>query len=324
MEPTRLEKVYGPRQVENIRRITELTGDPVTAWEVLGDLSSPNEVEVIFGSWGMPLMTRDILDAAPNLRAVFYGAGTVKSFATPELFERGIVLTNASVPNAIPVAEYCLATILFSLKLGWRHCRRINREHAWSRDPNDIAGAYEATVGLISLGAIGWKTPELLEPFNLRKLVYSTSLTAERAMELGVERATLDEIFQQSDVISLHTPALPSTYHMIKPRHLRMMRPNATFINTARGSVVDQKGLIEVMKERPDLSAILDVTDPEPPQAGDEITMVDNIFLTPHIAGSLGNECRRLGQTAIDECERYLMGEPLLYPVCEEDLAAMA
>ena len=102
------------------------------------------------------------------------------------------------------------------------------------------------------------------------------------------------------------------------------MKKNATFINTARGAVVNQEEMIEVMRERPDLTALIDVLDPEPPEPGDEIFNVENIHITPHIAGSLGRECRRLGQTAIDECKRFIAGEVLLYQVFESDLARMA
>jgi len=111
---------------------------------------------------------------------------------------------------------------------------------------------------------------------------------------------------------------------MIRGEHFRKMRPGATFINTARGAVVRQDELIEVMRERPDLTALLDVVDPEPPEDGADLFRVNNIHLTPHIAGSLGRECRRLGQTAIDECRRFLAGQDLWYEVVESDLVSMA
>jgi len=272
----------------------------------------------------MPELGADFLDAAPKLKAVFYAAGTVKSFATEEVFRRNIVMTSAYQANAVPVAEYCVATILFSLKLGWRHVRSLYLEKRWERETAKISGAYDATVGLVSLGAIGKKTLELLRPYEVNFLVYSTSMTEEKADEMGVKLGTLEDIFAQSDVVSLHTPSLPTTQGMITPEHFRMMKENATFINTARGAVVDQEGMIEALGVRNDITAILDVTDPEPPEPGHSIFDLKNIFITPHIAGSLGSECRRLGQTAIDECKRYLEGEPLECPVEPEDLLRMA
>ena len=192
------------------------------------------------------------------------------------------------------------------------------------RKTPEIPGCYDATVGLISLGAIGFKTLELLRPFKIKPLIYSTSMSQARADEWGAELVGLDEIFERSDVVSLHTPLLPSTEGMIRGEHFRKMRPQATFINTARGAVVNQKEMIEAMRERPDLTALLDVLDPEPPGPGAEIFDVANIHITPHIAGSLGRECLRLGQTAIDECKRFIAGEDLLYQVHQSDLARMA
>lgn len=323
-DPVRLPTVFSAYERDQISELTDLVGEPVSQAQVLADLSLLREVDVIFGTWGMPKLEKDLLDAAPDLKAIFYAAGTVKSFATEEAFRRKILLTSAYQANAVPVAEYCVATILFSLKLGWRHMRSLHLNKEWHRHTDRITGAYDATVGLISLGAIGKKTLELLRPFALNILVNSTGLTQGHAEALGVRLATLDEIFEKSDVVSLHTPLLPTTRGMIKPAHFRRMKPNATFINTARGGVVDQAGMVGVLLGRPDITAILDVTEPEPPEPGNVIFDLQNIFITPHIAGSLGAECRRLGQAAIDECRRYLDGEPLQCPVALDDLFRMA
>ena len=282
------------------------------------------EVEFIFGGWDMPVLNRDFLETAPKLRGVFYSAGTVKPYVTDALWEREIVLTNAHKANAVPVAEYCAASIIFSLKLGWRHLRELREEKHWVRETTDVPGCYDATVGLISLGAIGFKTLELLKPFQIKPLIYSTSMAPEMADEWGAELVSLDEIFERSDVVSLHTPSLPSTKGMIRGDHFRKMRRNATFINTARGAVVNQDEMIEAMRERSDLTALLDVVDPEPPEVGAEIFGVKNIHITPHIAGSMGREGHRLGQTAIDECKRFIAGEDLLHQVHQSDLARMA
>ncbi len=323
-DPVRLPTVFSQYERDQISELTDLKCEPLSDDQVLQDLSILQDVDVIFGTWGMPKMETAVLDAAPNLKAIFYAAGTVKSFATEELFQRKVVLTNAYKANAVPVAEYCVATILFSLKLGWHHMRSQYLQQKWHRETGRIAGAYDANVGLISLGAIGKKTLELLSPYELNILVYSTSMTGKDAERLGVRLATLEEIFKESDVVSLHTPSLPSTRNMIKPEHFRMMKKNASFINTSRGAVVDQSGMIDVLRERTDLTAILDVTEPEPPEPGDAIFGLPNIYITPHIAGSIGSECRRLGQTAIDECRRYLDQEPLDSPIELEDLFRMA
>lgn len=323
MSQNRLQDVYGPRELEQIKEISELVCEPTVSDEATID-QHLEEVEFIFGGWGMPELTKPFLDKVPNLRGVFYSAGTVKPYVTEDFWAREIVITNAHRANAVPVAEYCLATILFSLKLGWRSIRHSREAKAWKQHRSDIPGCYDATVGLISLGAIGYKTLELLEPFEIKPLIYSSSYTEEAARARGGEVVDLDELFERSDVVSLHTPLLPSTEGMIRGDHFRKMKRNATFINTARGAVVNQDEMIQAMRERPDLTCLLDVVDPEPPEPGSEILSVDNIHVTTHIAGSLGRECRRLGQTAIDECKRFMNGQDLWHEVVENDLVKMA
>lgn len=324
MNTDRLDSVYGPEQLAQISEISQLVSAPMTAAEVAQNPEIMKDVEIIFGGWGMSALTKEFLDSAPKLRGAFYSAGTVKPYVSDALWERKVVITNAHQANAVPVAEFCAASIILSLKLGWRYIRKIRDNQKWARETAAIPGCYDATVGLISLGAIGFKTLELLKPFKIKPLIYSTSMKQADADEWGAELVGLDDIFERSDVVSLHTPLLDSTRGMIRGEHFRKMQRNATFINTARGGVVNQAEMIEAMRERPDLTALLDVVEPEPPVDGDEIFSVDNIHLTPHIAGSLGRECRRLGQTAIDECKRFLAGEDLLYEVVEADLARMA
>ena len=135
---------------------------------------------------------------------------------------------------------------------------------------------------------------------------------------------SLEELFCTCDVVSLHTPNLPQTRGMITGGLLRSMKPGATFVNTARGAVVREAEMVEVLRERPDLWALLDVTDPEPPVEGSPLYSLPNVLLTPHIAGSLGPECRRMGRYMVDELRRYLAGEKLRWQVTKESVERMA
>jgi phosphoglycerate dehydrogenase-like enzyme len=143
--------VYGPDQVAEIQQYTHPVSSPLSAEQVLEDPTILNEVEIIFGSWGMPVLDTELLSHAQNLNAIFYGAGTIRSFKTDAAWERGIRFTNAQEANAVPVAEYCVFTIFFSLKLGFRHVRTMHREKRWHRETDQIEGCYEAKVGVISL-----------------------------------------------------------------------------------------------------------------------------------------------------------------------------
>ncbi len=175
-----------------------------------------------------------------------------------------------------------------------------------------------------SLGMIGRMVCERLRTFDLNLIAYDPFVSAEDAAALGVTLCGLDEIFQRADVVSLHTPWLPETVGMITGAHLAAMQPGATFINTARGDVVREQEMIEVLQQRPDLLAVLDVTYPEPPVAGSPFYTLPNVILTPHIAGSMDNECRRTGRIVVEELQRYLKGEPLRWSISRQQAAIMA
>jgi phosphoglycerate dehydrogenase-like enzyme len=290
-----------------------MVGPPQTRESIARNEKLLHEIEVIFSGWTPPVFDDAFFDKTPKLKAIFYAAGPIA--LADSAFERGIVATTAHEANSVPVAEYTLATILFGLKHGWQLSRKTRLYRSFP-DRNHVPGCYGSTVGLISLGAIARILIRLLKPFELNVLVFDPFLTAEAATELGVEQASLKEVFRTADVVSLHTPALPETIGMVRGEHLESMKSGATFINTARGSIVRQDELIEVAIRRPDLQFVLDVTDPEePPPPDNPIYDLPNVVLTPHIAGSAGGECRRLGRYMVEELERYVAGEPLKWGI---------
>ena len=320
LEESSLGLIYGPDERADLAALVDFYAPPQTRESIAANPALLDRVELIFSGWGGPVLDKTFLDAAPNLKAVFYGAGTLGYMLTPAVWERGIMLTSALSANAIPVAEYTLATILFSLKHGWRLARQTKQQRRHP-DRNDVPGCYGTTVGLVSLGAVGRALLQLLTPFNLRVLAYDPFLDPHEARALGIERATLDEVFRTSDVVSVHTPLFPETAGMITGAHLGSMKSGATFINTARGQIVREAEMIAVLARRPDLQAILDVTTNEPTEPDSQLYDLDNVVLTPHMAGSVGAECRRMGRYMVDELKRYLAGEPLRWAVTPELVA---
>jgi phosphoglycerate dehydrogenase-like enzyme len=281
-------------------------------------------VELLFSGWGMPKCDQEFLRRFPDLKMVFYGAGSVKVFATDEFWKRGIRVTTASSANAVPVAEFTLSQILFALKQGWQTVLAGRRSVTAEQFRFSPTGAYGGVVGLISLGLVGRLVLERLRPFDVRVIAYDPFISREEAQRLGVTMVGLEELFAQSDVVSCHAPLLPETRKMLGGSHFAAMKYGTTFINTARGAVVDEEALCDVLRERTDLVAMLDVTDPEPPAPDSELRRLDNIVLTPHIAGSVGQECQRMGFVMLEELDRYLAGKPLLYEVDSARAAAMA
>lgn len=147
----------------------------------------------------------------------------------------------------------------------------------------------------------------------------------EEAALLGIERlVTMDEAFRSALVVSNHLPDKPDNRGIITKQHFAAMRPGATFINTGRGAQVDESGMVEVLRERDDLSALLDVTFPEPPSPDSPLYSLDNIQLSTHIAGSMNDEVHRMADYMLDEFRRWRDGKALHYQVYQEDFAKRA
>ena len=306
------EVTYGVDQLKIIDSCISQVGPPLTAETLAANLHRLRNVEVILSGWGMPLVDEAFLDAAPELKAIFYGAGAASNWATDALWNRNVLVTTASMANAIPVAEYTLAMILLSLKHGWSFARHRHQGGPLEGDlHSQIPGNYRRTVGLVSFGLIARKLVELLKPHDLTVLVYDPHLAEQKEVLPGVELVTLDEIFARSDAISVHTPLLRETIGLITGKHLGAIKQGGVFINTSRGAIIRQDELLDIARRRPDIRFVLDVTTPEPLPSDSALHDLPHVLITPHIAGSLGRECERMGQYMADELLRYVRHEPL-------------
>jgi phosphoglycerate dehydrogenase-like enzyme len=280
-------------------------------------------VDVIVGHWGCPTLTTAVLAQAPNLRLFAYAGGTVKWQVTDAVWERGIVVTSAAAANAVPVAEYTVAMILLANKdaLGFRE--RLRDPNAVTPLPTRI-GNVDKRVGLVGASLVGRHVIELLRPYSLRVAVYDPFLAAGEARELGIEKVDdLDALCASVDVLSVHAPDVDSTRGMVGAPQLAALRDGAVFINTARPALVDQDALLEQLKSGR-ISAVLDVTTPDPLPSDHPLLELPNVFVTPHIAGSMGTELHRMADLAVEEVERYARGEPPRHPVGRADLERIA
>ncbi|GII42216.1 hydroxyacid dehydrogenase [Planotetraspora phitsanulokensis] len=312
-------------QGESAERLHALVGPdwgpPVTGFHSAEALERLARARVLLTGWGSPMIDDRVLDHAPHLRAVVHAAGTVKGHVCPSVFERGVLVSSAADANAVPVAEYTVAMILLANKA----VPAMAREYRARREAIDLIGDYPdvgnhgKTVGLVGASKVGRRVAELLRPFDLEVLVSDPYLDEAGAAALGVRKTGLDDLFASCDVVSLHAPAIEETRGMVDAARLAAMRPGATLINTARGSLVDHDALIAELR-RGRISAVLDVTEPEITPSDSPLWELPNVVLTPHVAGSLGNELARLGSQALDEVLRVIDGRPLRHPV---DLAAL-
>ncbi len=302
-------------------------GEAVDKDYVMSHTEEFSDCEYIFSTWGMPHFTEgEIKSAFPALKAVFYAAGSVQAFAH-EFLTCGVKVHSAWAANAVPVAEFTFAQIVLANKgyfLAERMFRSNKSKKVAAAHSSKCAGNYRSTVGLIGCGMIGSMVAERLVSSQYRVLVCDPFLSDERAERLGVIKVSLDEVFSRSDVVSNHLANNPQTVGMLKGRHFASMKQNSVFINTGRGAQICEDELIEVLTDRPDLSALLDVTYPEPPDEASPFYTLPNVFLSPHIAGSLSGECVRMAEYMRDEYLRSVNGIPCLYEVSKEMLATMA
>ncbi|MFC8489839.1 hydroxyacid dehydrogenase [Streptomyces sp. NPDC057235] len=295
---------------------------------VAHDLTAPDartaaalaEAEILLTCWGATPLTAGVLDRAPRLRAVVHAAGSVKHHVTDACWERGLRVTSAAAANALPVAEYTLAAILLAGKRVLRSAQRyaeLRTDHAWLEESADW-GNHRRTVGIVGASRIGRRVIDLLTPFDFEVLLYDPYTDVP-----GVEAVSLDELCARSTVVSVHAPQLPSTHHMIGAAQLAAMPDGTTLINTSRGSLVDESSLLPHLRTGR-LHAVLDVTDPELPRPDSPLWTLPNVLLTPHVAGSLGNELHRMAEQAVGEVERYVRGEEFLEEVRASDLTRSA
>ncbi|MEU6175232.1 hydroxyacid dehydrogenase [Streptantibioticus parmotrematis] len=277
--------------------------------------------EALLTCWGCPPLTAEALERMPRLRTVVHAAGSVKGHVTDACWERGLTVCCVASANAVAVAEFTLAAILFSGKRVIATAAAY-REHRAAPDTLRAfagLGNHGRTVGVVGASRIGRKVIELLRPFDLRVLVYDPYVTGVP----GAESVGLAELVRRSDVVTLHAPQLPSTRGMFGRELLASMRDGATLVNTARGSLVDTGALTEELVSGR-LHAVLDHTEPEVLPAGSPLYDLPNVLLTPHVAGSLGTELSRLAHAALDELERWTAGEPYAEPVTADRLGTMA
>jgi phosphoglycerate dehydrogenase-like enzyme len=325
MDPVHLPLLFPPPLMARLRRTAGIDTALVVrdfADPAVADALAP--AEVLITGWGCPRLDAGVLAAAPKLRAVLHAAGSVRSLIGEALWEHGVTVSSAVAGNAVPVAEYTLAMILLAGKDAFGHRERYRRTHT-PPAPSDTAatGNLRRRVGVVGASRVGRRLLELLRPFDLTVLLYDPYVSPAEAAALGAEPLPLDDLLRRSDIVSLHAPDIPETRHMLDGARLALVRDGGVLINTARGALVDHEALTrELVSGR--LSAVLDVTEPEPLPAGSPLYGLPNVFLTPHIAGSLGNELERLGTIVVEELERLAAGLPPLHEVRHTDLSRVA
>ena len=326
-EPNNVKRVYSQEVINALVNEANLIPDKVvTKDEILS--GNYKDTEYIFSTWGMSHFEKDeIKENLPKLKAVFYSAGSVQGFAK-EFLEVGIEVHSAWAANAVPVAEYTVAQIILANKGFFQSSVMFKKGNSHYKEAHKqfslYGGNFNTNVGIIGAGMIGRMVIERLKDYKVTVYVCDPFLSEEKAAEMGAVKCELSEMFEKCDVISNHVANNPQTVGMINAKHFALMKPYSTFINTGRGAQIVEPDMIAFLKERTDVTAVLDVTHPEPPLEGSEMYDLDNVILTPHIAGSSGKEVVRMAEYMLEEYRLYAKNEPTKYSVSLKMLETMA
>jgi phosphoglycerate dehydrogenase-like enzyme len=282
-------------------------------------------VAALLGSWGMPVLTPQVLATADRLKLIAYAAGSVKYFVTEAVYERGIRVTHAAARIAESVADMTLLLAMMGLRRPQDFDRHMKAGEAWP-EKRDVP-TYEIrgkTVGLLGLGYVGRRAAALFQAVGATVWTYDPYLSRADADALGVRQVALDDLLRGCDVISVHLPITDETHHLLGARELGLIREGAVFINTSRAWVVDQDALLRALQQGR-FWAALDVFDPEPLPVDSPLRSLDNVLLTPHIAGLTRDAHLGMGEEMVGEIRRLLIEQaPLRYEITRERLAQMA
>ncbi len=317
-------KVYTKPVLKKLGEYGELSGK-INRKNLNENADFLSDCEVAFGTWGMPeFTTEEIRTYMPKLKAVFYAAGTVQYFARPFL-ECGVKVFSAFAANAVPVAEYTFAQITLAAKGYFQSSKYyrslLPRSFIFA---NTSPGNFGCKVGLVGLGAIGQMVAERLMALDVEVFAYDPFVSQEKASAFGVTLIGLEELFSTCDVISNHLANKPELENVFNYKLFSKMKKHSTFINTGRGAQVAEYSLALSLLLHPSKTFVADVIKREFFPYINPLFWCPNAVLTPHIAGSTGNEPQRMAYYMMEEMERFNKGEEMKYEVTLDMLERMA
>ncbi len=281
--------------------------------------------EVYMTCWSSPRLSKKILDAAPHLRLLAHLAGTVAPYVSEEMWQRGIKVISGNEYLAESTAEGALAYILAAQRDIPRYSTDLKEKRLWKAADAQNFSLIGKTVGIVSYGAVAKNLVRMLQPFGVKILVYDiVPLPEEDKVEFGVEQVSLETLFSASDIISVHTPLTPATRRLIGKDLLGQIKPGALFVNTARGEVVDQ-GALEQVLAGGKIRAVLDVFEKEPPPPECRLYSLPNVMMMPHMAGPTSDLRPKIAAALIRECHEYIdLGAPLRHEIKRQQAENMS
>ena len=264
--------------------------------------------EIVITGWGTAMLTLAAYQSCPGLKYLCHCAGTVRKIVGREVIEGGLLVSNWGSLPARTVAEASLMMTLAGLRKVSGFVRLLD-QGGWRTDDFTGVSLFERSVGLQGLGVIAQEFVRLLEPFGCRVSAYSPHCPDEVFERLGVRRETsLAKLYSESDVVSIHASNTAENHHVVNREILEGMREGAVLVNTARGAIIDESALAEVLRAGR-IWAALDVLEEEPVPADSPLRGLGNVLLMPHQGGPTVDRRKDMGQHALENLVRYVNGE---------------
>jgi len=308
--------VFSEKTLERLKNRFEVTFNDLdrnyTSDEVASRIKG---YHALITGWGSPPITDVVFENADQLRLIAHSAGSVKASLLSRdvvqryILPRGICVCNAPQAIAYNVAEVTLGLLIMAGHRLFNHVINVRDRLIWQDPaiPRDVKTLNGSTIGIVGASTVGREVIRLLQPFDLKILVYDPYLSEEDAAQLNVEKTSLEDLFKQSDFVSIHAPLTEETYRMIRESHLKLLRDGAVLVNTSRGKVVDQDALVKECETGRILVA-LDVTDPEPLPKDSPLRRLKNTIVTPHVAGHGFYGAKKIGEMTLQALEDFFAG----------------
>lgn len=275
---------FTDRAMETLEMLGTVTRNPYDRNLTLEELvAMGQDAEVLITGWGTPKINKAAIEKMPGLKVIAHSAGSVATIIDPDVYETDVKVIGGNDVFARSVAEGCLCYTLSALRQ-IEHYTAVMRDGGWKSAPLQNRGLIGKKVGIVGFGATARYFVSLLRWFQCDVMIYSSHLSNEDAAEYGARVASLEEIFSECDVISLHAAMNEKNAGMITRQLLSSMKPDALLVNTARGGIIDEPAMFEMLLEGK-FYAALDVYTKEPPAPDAPIRRCGNAFLMPHMAG---------------------------------------
>ena len=259
---------------------------------------------------------KDIFLKAKKLKWIHLGVAGVDKTLFPEMLQSKVLLTSSKGIHQITISEHVIGLILAFSK-GIASSIKAQSERKWlQRELIDKRFTLEKKVlGIVGLGNIGLELARKAKVFDMKVIGLKNKIRKGekyKNVDLLLNKKKLPELLRQSDFVVLLVPLTKETYHLIAKKQLELMKKEAYLINVARGPIVNEKDLITVLKNKRIKGAGLDVVENEPLEAGSPLYDLDNVIITPHIAGSMPDYYKKVGEIFHKNLIRYLSNKPLL------------